>query len=49
MKRSSVMSYERSALEAQSKAVETIAKAEGLDGHARSVTMRTGARWAGHR
>ena len=44
MKRSSVISYEKSALLAQAKAVKTIAKAEGLDGHARSVTVRTNAR-----
>jgi histidinol dehydrogenase len=43
MKRSSVISYEKSALAAQAGAVEMIAKAEGLDGHARSVMIRTKA------
>ena len=49
MKRSSVISYARSALLAQAKAVEQIAKAEGLDGHARSVSIRTSTRQAEHR
>jgi histidinol dehydrogenase len=40
MKRTSVMSYERSALAAQADAIETIAAAEGLDGHGRAVCVR---------
>ncbi len=41
MKRTAVISYERTALAAQSRAIEAIATAEGLGGHARAVTVRT--------
>lgn len=40
MRRTSVISYAPSALSAHACAVETLAKAEGLHGHARSVTIR---------
>ncbi|MHC4788221.1 MAG: histidinol dehydrogenase [Planctomycetota bacterium] len=42
LKRSSVIRYERSALEADADAVTRMARAEGLDGHARAVERRTG-------
>jgi histidinol dehydrogenase len=41
LKRSSIIRYERSALVEDARAIETIARAEGLEGHARAVEVRT--------
>jgi histidinol dehydrogenase len=41
LKRNSVVRYEEEGLAADAKAIVTLANAEGLDGHAASVTVRT--------
>jgi len=40
IKRSSIISYSRSALEAEAATIVTIAEAEGLDAHADAVALR---------
>jgi histidinol dehydrogenase len=41
LKRSSVVRYDRSGLEADAAAIKSLATAEGLDGHAASIDVRT--------
>lgn len=41
LKRSSIIRYERDALAEDARAIETIARAEALEGHARAVEVRT--------
>lgn len=42
LKRSSVIAYDRAALRNDAASIRRLAEAEGLDGHARSVELRTG-------
>ena len=42
VKHTSVLALERSALLAQAQAIVTLARAEGLEGHARAVERRLG-------
>ena len=41
LKRSSIIRYDKAGLTADAQAIETLANAEGLDGHAASITIRT--------